>query len=90
MAKALCSNAGGPSSVPGQETRSHMPQVRIQLRLNAAKYMYIVSDQLLVYSLWAVVVNLNILDPEREAFSLSHTCTNEYICNLVFISCEFD
>ena len=95
--KLCVPNAGGPSSIPGQETRSHMPQLKIQLRLNAAKYIYIEREREResLISFWCahsgpLVVNLSILDPEREAFSLSHTCTNEYICNLVFISWEFD
>ena len=28
VAKTLCSNAGGPGSIPGQGTRSHMLQIR--------------------------------------------------------------
>ena len=44
-------NAGGPASIPGQGTRSHMPQLRarmpqrrsrmLQLRPGAAKYIYV-------------------------------------------------
>ena len=38
--RLLTPHAGGPGSIPGQETRSHMPQLRVhmpQLRPSAAK-----------------------------------------------------
>ena len=41
-------NAGSPGSTPGQETRSHMPQLT-QLRIGAAEFFFL-KDMLLSLS----------------------------------------
>ena len=44
--------AGGPGSIPSQGTRSHMPQ----LRLNAAKYIFLNIYYLFGYMWWVTIV----------------------------------
>lgn len=72
---------------------------RVPLSLLAGWYSASVLWFHAAYSHWSasryadsglLVMHMSISDSAREAFSFSHTCTDEYICNLIFISCKSD
>jgi len=65
VAETLQLSCGGPGSVPGQGTRSHMPQLRVHtLQLKISHTMK--TEDLMSRSWGAVQPNKYILDRERE------------------------
>ena len=66
-------NAGGPGSIPGQGTRSHMPQLKVPHAATKTR-----CGQIFIYRL--VQLHLSPLLTSVHCFSLSEPCPGCAIC----------